>query len=79
MMMMTNLYNSPILKEGHGSNTLVCPTYYVHRSPDLSPIMLPLANIGKDSSPMNPLHAHVARPHSITNGHLLFVIGALIL
>jgi len=63
MMTMTNSYNLPILKEGHGSNTSACPTHYVHGSPDSSLIMLPLVNIGKDSS-MNPLHAHVARLHS---------------
>ena len=62
-MTMTNPYNPPILKKSHGSNTSTCPTHYVHGSPDSSPIMLPLANIGKDSSPMNPLHAHVARLH----------------
>ena len=54
----------PILKEGHGSNTSACPTHYVHGSPDSSLITLPLANIGKDSFPTNPLHAHVARLHS---------------
>jgi len=63
MIMIINPYNSPILKESHGLNTSVCPTHYAHRSPDSSPIMLPLVNIGKDSSPMNPLYAHVARPH----------------
>jgi len=62
-MTMTNPYNPPILKEGHGSNTSVCLTHYAHGSPDSSPITLPLANIGKDSSPMNPLHTYVARLH----------------
>jgi len=48
--------------------------------PDSSPITLPLVNIGKDSSPMNPLHVYVARLYlkqettfsiiaNITNNH----------
>ena len=59
-----NPYNPPILKKGHGSNTLVCLTHYVHRLLDSSPITLPLANIGKDSSLMNLLHALMAKLHS---------------
>ena len=64
MMTITNPYNPPILKKGHGSNTSVCLTHYVHRSLDSLPITLPLANIGKDSFPMNLLHALMARLYS---------------
>ena len=50
-------------QKGLGSSPGLVTFHAAIGLPDSSPIMLLLANIGKDSSPMNPLHAHVARLH----------------
>ena len=50
MMIMTNLYNPPILKEGHGSNTSVCPTHYAHGSDGIGNLVTLWYPGGPDSS-----------------------------
>jgi len=59
--MTMSLYNSLTLKEEYGLNASAFPTHYVHGLQDSLPTMYLLANTKKDSSLMNPLHAHVAK------------------